>query len=104
MSVEIELKKKIQKVINDSSHYSLDDIAPLVVKLFGCEQAVENCKDATSIDEWNIDILLSADRELLKMSKWYMNTFIQCLMIEQTKKNPDFDQFAKKWKSEMEVK
>lgn len=104
LSVEIELKKKIQKVINDSSNYSLDDIAPLVVKLFGCEQAVENCKDATSIDEWNIDILLSADRELLKMSKWYMNTFIQCLMIEQTKKNPDFDEFAKKWKREMEVK
>lgn len=103
LSVEYSLKKKIRKIISNDTSYSLDEIASLVVRLYGCGQVIEKCKNATSIDEWNSDILTSVDRELLKMSKWYMKSFIQCLMIEQTKKNLDFDEFAKKWKNEMGV-
>lgn len=104
LSIEFELKKKIRKVIRNDSSNSLANVSPLVVKLYDCEQVIEKCKDATSIDDWNNSILISTDMELLKMSNWYMNTFIQCLMIEQTKKDPNFDEFAKRWKADMEVK
>lgn len=104
ISIEIDLKKHICEIIKKNRSYSLNEMAPLVVKLYGCDHIIEKNRDETSLESWNNAILASADRELLKMSKWYMNTFIQCLMLEQIQKNPEFTEFAKKWKADMEVK
>jgi hypothetical protein len=104
LQIDIELKQKLKCILSKKNKCELKDVSPLVVRLFDCGNAIEKCRDSADIETWNENIIMAVNPELRKMSKWYMDTFIQCLMIEQTRKNPDFAEYAEAWKEDMEVK
>ena len=52
-------------------------------------------------ESWNENIISLVDPELRKMSKEYMDVFVQCLLVEQTKKNPEFAPYVESWKNKM---
>jgi len=97
LSIGVDLKNKIRKLLHVEDRVTLNDISGVVCSLYDGKKAIENAKNSNSIDEWNESIIYNVDPELRKMSNWYIETFIQCLLIEQTKLNPEFSAYAEKW-------
>lgn len=96
LAVSNSIKKKIASIL-EYDNVSLDDISSSIVKLFGCDEAIEKAKDSKSIEDWNRNILNSVDPEINKLSQHYIDNVLQCLMIEQAKKDPEFRLYAEKW-------
>lgn len=97
LTIGVELKNRIRKVLSSNVKLSLEDISGIVSLLYDGNKAIEKAKNSNSIEEWNESIICNADPELRNMSNWYIETFIQCLLIEQTKKDPDFSAYVEKW-------
>ena len=96
LSICYSLKQCLLKSIN-KRNIGLNDISSIVVSLFDCEGAIEKAKNSNSIDEWNNSIVEIVNPEIKMIPQYYIDNFIQCLMIEQSKKNPDFRPYAEKW-------
>ena len=101
LSVSYRIKKNIHKVIFDEKKNSLEDISLTVTDLYGVYDAVERAADSRDYEDWNENILCNVDPELRKMPKQYIVTFIQCLMINQANKDPEFKFSMEKWKEHM---
>ena len=97
MAISYELKKKIKRIISDGHKHSLNEIAGIISKLYSCNGVIEKAKNAGSVEEWNDNIICSIDPELRFMSKWYMDTFVQCVLLNHMDKNPEFEPYVEKW-------
>lgn len=102
LSVSYNIKKNIHKVLFSKKKNLLEDISLTVTKLYGAYDAIEKARDSKDYEEWNENILRNVDPELRKMPNKYILVFIQCLMINQANKNPEFQSSVEKWKKGME--
>lgn len=96
-AINYELKKKISRMIQDGKKHSLMEVSGIVTSLYPCVGVIEKAKNAGDIEEWNDSIICNTDPELRLMSKWYMDTFVQCVLLSQVKKEPEFERYAEKW-------
>lgn len=101
LSVSYRIKKNIRKVIFDEKKNSLEGISLTVTDLYGVYDAVERATDSKDYGDWNENILCNVDPELGKMPEQYKVIFIQCLMINQANKDPEFKFIMEKWKEHM---
>jgi len=99
--ISIDIKRSIENVLRTNKHNTLKDISGIAVGLYNNQGIMEKNKNATNVSEWNEKTLSSIDPELRKMSKYYMDVFMQCIIIEQTKLDPKFKVYAEKWIREM---
>lgn len=97
LSIGVDTKKKIRKLLDSPKALTLDDISSEVYALYDAQKAFINAKDTNNVEQWNESILYNADPALCNMEKWYVETFIQCLLVQQTKLDPDFSSYAEKW-------
>lgn len=97
VSIGYNLKKQIKNIINDEKRHSLGDISGIITSLYSCDGAIEKAKNALNVEEWNESIICAIDPELRLMSKWYMNTLIQCILLNEVKKDPEFESYVEKW-------
>lgn len=97
LSICYDLKKKISKIINDRSKHELPEISGVVSALYPCAGVIEKEKDSSTIEEWNENIVYRVDPELRLMSKWYMDTFVQCVLLNHMKNNPEFEPYVERW-------
>lgn len=98
LSVSHHVKKSIHKVIFSEKNNSPEDISFIVTELYGGYGAIERAVDSRDYEDWNENILCNIDPGLRKMPIQYILIFIQCLMINQTKKDPEFKIIMEKWK------
>ena len=94
-------KKAIKRLLYSDKKLDINDISGVVINLFNAKTAVEDAKDALDIEAWNDCIICRADPNLRKMTKRHMDIFVQCLLVEQVKRNPDFEPFVESWKLKM---
>lgn len=97
LNIPHTVKDRVRKLFNTRKTYLINDISSVLVDLYDAGRAVENVKDSKSIEDWNESLLCLVDPELIKMSKKYMDIFVQCLLVEQAVKNPDFEPSVEAW-------
>lgn len=97
LNISSNAKLKLLQVIDSIPTSEIESISEAVISLYNTENILEVGSSAKNIDEWNKKIIQKIDPNLLEMSHWYINAFLQCLIIEQTKKTPEFKEYAEKW-------
>lgn len=101
LSIPYSTKSSILRLICTDKQCDINDISEAVVELYNARNVVENVKDSPDIEAWNESIIMLADPELRKMSKKYMDIFVQSLLVEQTRKEPEFEPYVESWKLKM---
>lgn len=101
LNVPFSMKVMIQRAMKSHNKYDLNDISGIVVELYDARKVVEKAKVSSDIETWNESILNMVDPELRKMSKNYMDVFVQCLLVEEAKKNKAYEDNVKFWKYKM---
>ncbi len=94
-------KTSVRRLIGTDKRCDVNDISGTVAALYGTKRAIENAKDSPDIEAWNESIVCSADPELRRMSKKYMDVFVQCLLVEHLKTHPEFEPYVESWKLRM---
>lgn len=97
LAINYNLKREIRRVLMDDKRHSLDEIAGIVTGLYDCKGAVEKARYAGNVEEWNDIILCNVDSGLRLMSNYYIDLFIQCVLLEQLRKNPDLKPYVEDW-------
>lgn len=97
LAINYNLKREIRRILMDDKRHSLDEIAGIVTGLYDCKGAIEKARYAGNVEEWNDIILCNVDSGLRLMSNYYIDLFIQCVLLEQLRKNPDLKPYVEDW-------
>lgn len=93
-----EQRRRLKKYLQSAPPESLEEAAPLVGMLYDAGKVLDN-HAVSSVEEWNEQILDRADANLKQMEHWYKNLFLQCLLLEMSRTDPQFREHAyvQKW-------
>ena len=94
-------KLKVLQVLDKKPVNNIEAISEAVVSMYNTNSILEAASSAINMDEWNKKIIQKIDPNLFRMSHWYIDAFLQCVIIEQTQKMPDFLEYAEKWTAYM---
>lgn len=97
LAINYNLKREIRRILMDDKRHSLDEIAGIVTGLYDCKGAIEKARYAGNVEEWNDIILCNVDSGLRLMSNYYIDLFIQCVLLEQLRKNPELKPYVEDW-------
>ena len=100
--LDYSIKQSVRKIITDGNKHSLEEITDIVTELYPCVGVIEKVKNSMNIEDWNENIICTIDPNLRFMSKWYMDTFVQCVLLKYVKLNPKFEPYVEKWTRHME--
>ena len=81
----------------------IKNVSESVVALYKTDGILEKSSNASDMIEWNKKIIQAIDPNISRLSHWFIDAFIHCVMIEKTKKTPEFKQYAEKWIEYMKV-
>ena len=94
-------KVKVLQALNKKPANNIEAVSEAVVLLYNTNSILEAASSAINMDDWNKKIIQKIDPNLSRMSHWYIDAFLQCVIIEQTQKMPEFLEYAEKWTTYM---
>ena len=92
----IEQRRLLTKYLDSEPPKTIDEASSIVAMLYDAGKIFDNCT-ATSIEEWNRQILNKLDTNLYQMEQQYRIWMIQCLLLELSRKVPAVQEYASKW-------
>jgi DNA helicase HerA-like ATPase len=97
LQINISLKKDVKRALHNPSKLDKTTIATLITRLYGYKGGIEKYKTAEDIQSWNESIVTLLDPELRKMGKKYINEVVQCVLIEECRRNVEYKPIAEEW-------